>query len=134
MTSNSTPRVALHDHEKQPAAEEDDTEFHAEHEEIPPVLSPYAILRYGPRTQLMMLFTRTRRALPLQTVIDAVDGTPEDVVEELNYLYRLGVIQEQTTRAFVLDHSNPVAESLRDLIWSLQREADDMDPADYVTR
>lgn len=120
MTSNSTPRVALHDHEKQPAAEEDDTEFHAEHEEIPPVLSPYAI--------------RTRRALPLQTVIDAVDGTPEDVVEELNYLYRLGVIQEQTTRAFVLDHSNPVAESLPDLIWSLQREADDMDPADYVTR
>lgn len=129
---NKTPRVALHDHEKRPAREEEETEFHADHEEIPPTLSAYAILGYGPRTQLMMLFTRTRRALSLREIIDAVDGSPEDTVAEINTLSRLGVIRETSPRYFTLDNQNPIASSIRDLIQSLEREADDMEPEEYV--
>jgi len=130
--SSALPRVALHDEEKAPATEADDAEFYADHDELPPVLIPYVLLGYGPRIQLMMLFVRTRRSLTLQEIYTAVDGTRVEIVKELNALFRLGMIYRMSTGSFLLDHSNPVAKSVRDLVYELQREADDMDPEDYV--
>lgn len=132
MTSERLPRVSLHDHEIRPAPEDDEADVYAYPDEVPPTLSPYVLLGYGPRIQLMLLFTRTSRALSLPDLIDAVDGEPAEIIEELNSLNRFGMIREPSFNHFVFDYGSPVAISIRKLIWSLQREADDMEPSDYV--
>lgn len=128
----SIPRVVLQESEKTAATDEDNAKFYADHKTVAPALSPYVIMGYSPRIQLMMLFERSRRALSLGEIHGVVDGTSEEIATEMAFLYELGMLREPRTGMFLLDRESVVAASVSGLMYELRREQDNMTPAEYV--
>jgi hypothetical protein len=131
MTSD-LPRVSLRDEEREEAPPEDDADYYADHDSVPPTLSPYVLMGYGPRIQLMILFVRTRRAIPISEIHGAVEGDGEEIGLELLNLWNLGIVREVETGLFAINNTNPIAQELRDLFQGIERESDDMDVEDYA--
>lgn len=95
--------------------------------DVVPYRSVYNLMGYNTRTQLFRLFSNTTETYTLQELHDMVEGDSDDIAEDLQYMYNIGMIRCPSTGIFTADMSSPIMEEIDDLFTELETESSDQD-------
>lgn len=90
--------------------------------DVPPYRSVYIVMGYNTRSQLFRLFSNTLKTYTLKEVYDRIEGDPEDIEEDLLYMWNLDIIKSPTPGVLKGNGSSPIMNEIRDLFENVERE------------